>query len=372
MTIDQLRAKYPYLRNYDDAEIYAMVGDGELDIELEDPEEEKKNSDEGDTSLDGLNGKDSLGNNASEYSDIGPRQGSVLPAGDQGNGATTTPVEFNDAGIETTTFDGSGAQVGDTTTSTGTGSGSGSGDSGGSWLGAVIGGIKGYQAGRNNYETDSAMTSGEDGYGKYHHDARAEVGGGIGGAYLGYLGASPISEGAVEWSHPIMQDATRSVINTGDDAGGAYGAMVADPIGSMASGKYSWEQIKDSGDMFSSDPGTMGGEGVKFGDKVGGTYGSFLMNPIATVKSDDFEWKNLFKLFKDGGKVRGPGTGTSDSVTIHASNGEGVLNAEVVSMIGTAALDKLNAEGLRVRDGEKQSVVAKSGIIRALKERKGK
>jgi len=43
-----------------------------------------------------------------------------------------------------------------------------------------------------------------------------------------------------------MQDFTRNLINTGDDIGGVSGAMFIDPIGTMASGKYSNDDILDS------------------------------------------------------------------------------------------------------------------------------
>lgn len=45
-----------------------------------------------------------------------------------------------------------------------------------------------------------------------------------------------------------------------------------------------------------------------------------------------------------GGPVMGPGTGTSDSVPINASNGEYVIPAEVVHVLGTKFFDELIAQ----------------------------
>lgn len=117
----------------------------------------------------------------------------------------------------------------------------GSSDSG-SYMGAATGALAGYGAGKKNYYTDPAMRSGEDGFGKYHRDYRAEAGGGTLGGVIGYYSeglANPLIPSIVEWIHPYMQDMTRDMIMLGDKAGGAYGAMMVDPIGTVASGKYS-------------------------------------------------------------------------------------------------------------------------------------
>lgn len=57
-------------------------------------------------------------------------------------------------------------------------------------------------------------------------------------------------------------------------------------------------------------------------------------------------------VFKDGGFVTGPGTGTSDSIPAMLSNGEFVINAAAVQRLGTGYLNMLNnphyAEGGQV------------------------
>jgi hypothetical protein len=54
-------------------------------------------------------------------------------------------------------------------------------------------------------------------------------------------------------------------------------------------------------------------------------------------------WLN--NKFADGGAISGPGTGTSDSIPIMASNGEYVFRADVVKRIGKAKLDQINNGG---------------------------
>jgi hypothetical protein len=53
-------------------------------------------------------------------------------------------------------------------------------------------------------------------------------------------------------------------------------------------------------------------------------------------------WYESTYVFADGGKVRGPGTGTSDSIPAWLSNGEYVMKASAVKNIGVANLDMLN------------------------------
>ena len=61
------------------------------------------------------------------------------------------------------------------------------------------------------------------------------------------------------------------------------------------------------------------------------------------------------KNFKPGGKVQGPGTETSDDIPAWLSDGEFVLNAEAVKLIGKDKLEKWNSQGLKLR-GQKEEV----------------
>lgn len=120
------------------------------------------------------------------------------------------------------------------------------GQLGGGWVPAIGGAIAGYSQGAQNYRDDPNMWSGKDGYGKYHKDYRAEVGGGTLGGVMGYFGGpfgAALAGPAVKEAHKVMEPATRSVVNFGDKWGGATGAMMMDPAAAASSGKYSWGEI---------------------------------------------------------------------------------------------------------------------------------
>jgi hypothetical protein len=59
------------------------------------------------------------------------------------------------------------------------------------------------------------------------------------------------------------------------------------------------------------------------------------------------------KDIRNGGEIEGAGTETSDDVPLMGSDGEYMLNAETVKMIGKKKLDALNAAGLAKRYGVK-------------------
>lgn len=46
--------------------------------------------------------------------------------------------------------------------------------------------------------------------------------------------------------------------------------------------------------------------------------------------------------FAEGGVIRGPGTGTSDSIVARVSNGEGIVNARAMRKLGSRGLDAIN------------------------------
>lgn len=162
-----------------------------------------------------------------------------------------------------------------------------SSDSGGSYLGAATGALAGYGAGKKNYYTDPAMRSGEDDFGKYHRDYRAEAGGGTLGGVVGYFSdglANPIVPALVEWIHPYMQDMTRDMIMAGDKAGGAYGAMMVDPIGTWASGRYSNSDLAASSLTPLIAP-IAGGKAPEIAQKASGT-----LDKIGHKIADVFGW----------------------------------------------------------------------------------
>lgn len=122
------------------------------------------------------------------------------------------------------------------------------GQDGGSWFSAATGAYAGANQGVQNYYNDPNMRNGKDGFGKHHADYRATVGGGTLGGVMGYYGGSigsMLAPAAVEWAHPGMEKFTRGLINTGDKVGDSAGAYVMDPIGTVASGKYSNRELAE-------------------------------------------------------------------------------------------------------------------------------
>jgi len=114
---------------------------------------------------------------------------------------------------------------------------------GGGWGGAAQGAMAGFAAGQYNYENDPVMKSGKDGFGENYPDYRAQVGGAVLGGVMGYYGLGALAGPAVIAAHPVAEPATRWAINTGDKMGGAGGALMLDPFGTVASGKYSGEEL---------------------------------------------------------------------------------------------------------------------------------
>jgi hypothetical protein len=111
------------------------------------------------------------------------------------------------------------------------------------WGGVPQGAMAGFAAGQYNYENDPVMKSGKDGFGTHYPDYRAQVGGAVLGGVMGYYGLGSVAGPAVMAAHPVMEPATRWAINTGDKMGGAGGALMLDPFGTVASGKYSGKEL---------------------------------------------------------------------------------------------------------------------------------
>jgi hypothetical protein len=67
--------------------------------------------------------------------------------------------------------------------------------------------------------------------------------------------------------------------------------------------------------------------------------------PRISWTGDNYSWGQWTPM-ASGGMLSGPGTGTSDSIPIMASNGEYVVRAEAVKRIGKTKLDLINKGGL--------------------------
>ncbi|KWK79431.1 hypothetical protein WM16_07770 [Burkholderia ubonensis] len=85
-----------------------------------------------------------------------------------------------------------------------------------------------------------------------------------------------------------------------------------------------------------------------FGGATGGTSalsgigGDTIAGSVASSTSG-MVGGNVFGFHADGGAIRGPGTGTSDSIPAMLSNGEYVIKASAVQQIGIPALDAINS-----------------------------
>lgn len=79
--------------------------------------------------------------------------------------------------------------------------------------------------------------------------------------------------------------------------------------------------------------GAMGGSGSTLGGMFSASAGGFDFSKM-------FSYFGGF--FADGGVVRGPGTGTSDSIVAMLSNGEGILNVDAMKLLGADWLHWIN------------------------------
>ena len=90
---------------------------------------------------------------------------------------------------------------------------------------------------------------------------------------------------------------------------------------------------------------TVGGSGfagsVGFGGGIGGSG-----NSAGGAGSSDSSNSGATSTAATGGKVSGPGSGTSDSIPIHVSNGEYVIRKNAVDVLGADFLDMINALGI--------------------------
>jgi TP901 family phage tail tape measure protein len=120
--------------------------------------------------------------------------------------------------------------------------------------------------------------------------------------------------------------------------------------------------------------------------KVKGPFDFIALNFAGLFMSEEEKYQAFVKLmqplrdmqvamgFQSGGKVTGPGSGTSDSIPAMLSNGEYVLRADAVKAIGVDALDKMNhakkfANGGLASSDERRSSL-KSGKYKSWKPSK--
>lgn len=142
-----------------------------------------------------------------------------------------------------------------------------------------------------------------DGFGSKSSDKRHMVGKAVMSYYI--PGGGILAEAV----HPIAEKATRNAINLGDKMGRA----------------------------------TLGGS------DAAGFAGAFGLDPIGTIMSGKYFAEGGRVDHTDGGEVSGPGTETSDDIPAWLSDGEFVVNAEAVKMVGKDKLEAINNAGLEKR-----------------------
>lgn len=140
----------------------------------------------------------------------------------------------------------------------------------------------------------------------------------------------------------------------GFTAGSEQSAMLAAqdaaflPEGAAAAGEITAETAAAATGTEAAGAGLMSSVGAAL-PWVGG---ALLVGKALDLFADGGEVKGKGLRRKDmtnGGKVKGPGTETSDSIPARLSDGEFVLNAEAVKLVGKDKLDAINNMGLRAR-----------------------
>jgi hypothetical protein len=198
----------------------------------------------------------------------------------------------------------------------------------------------GKAGGKNQLETHAKPVGGTpedpDGFGKYGGDNRHTGGTSVikyfGNTIFPGLGTA-LGDVVADAIHPAAEAATRTAIVTGDDAAGVAGAQMMDPVGASLSGKYSSEELVKGS--------VLNGLGLTWA-------GKFLA-----------DGGQIRKNMKPGGKVSGPGSATSDDIPAWLSDGEYVLNAKAVDLVGKNRLDQINKAGLALRKGRADPAIIK-------------
>lgn len=166
----------------------------------------------------------------------------------------------------------------------------------------------------NGFSGLSAALTGEGAFGLNAPDATAGVGVGIDAALDGPA-ASTDSGGAdgADGTDGFGEGFGDGGFDAGGDGFGGTGGYNGSAGGGWGNGGYGFDGSGDGG-----------GSGDGSGDGgAGGGGGGFAAN---------------------GGKMRGPGTGTSDSIPIRVSDGEYIISADVVDALGANFFDHLQAQ----------------------------
>lgn len=140
------------------------------------------------------------------------------------------------------------------------------------------------------------------------------------------------------------RDAIRGLFfSLADDIAKRFQKLMADEIFKALQGK----EGGGLGGMLSSflGGGSGSGGGMNWGALLSGVTSMFsgFFSYLQSMFSSMMSGMGGMMGFADGGHIRGPGTGTSDSILARLSNGEYVLKASAVRKWGVGFLDSLNA-----------------------------
>lgn len=144
---------------------------------------------------------------------------------------------------------------------------------------------------------------------------------------------------------------TDAAVKGATNEAGLLGSGTTAPVGGDTLVATTGELAKDAALTTATEAG---GAGLmsSVGAALPWVGGALLVGKALDLFADGGEVKGNGLRRKDmtnGGKVKGPGTETSDSIPARLSDGEYVLNAEAVKLVGKDKLDAINNMGLRAR-----------------------
>ena len=159
---------------------------------------------------------------------------------------------------------------------------------------------------------------------------------------------------------------TTAVIDAGAGGGAALGALTAD--GAAAAGTAAVTEA--AGAAAAGEMAAAAGTSASMGPVGWVAAGALALGALGMSEGWFAEGGNVRrKDFKPGGNVSGKGTATSDDIPAWLSDGEHVQNATSAQLAGLDTLEKINNEGLSVRNGKQSAETAKAKIGKAMIER---
>lgn len=173
---------------------------------------------------------------------------------------------------------------------------------------------------------------------------------GIAGLFADVFG---VINGAWDALKQAATDAAQGIVNAFTTG---VQAVVGLFIGIVASVSGAWATIKDGAsdaaqwvaDQFNAALTSVTGYFQSWYDSIAGWFDSLiakakaLASAVASAVGGGTSGGDGAQGFRDGGRVAGPGTGTSDSIPARLSNGEWVMTARAVKHFGLAFMSAIN------------------------------